>query len=72
MDENLIAKHMKVLGITREEAIELIEDDRRIDKGEKLFELTAEQKQAEKKSKTGRPQTHCLQVRHFQKEKTCK
>lgn len=51
MDEKLIASHMKILGISREEAIELIEDDRRIDKGEKLFELTAEQKQASKKAR---------------------
>ena len=51
MDKKLIEKHMKILGITEEEAIQLIEDDRRIDKGEKLFELTAEQKQASKKAR---------------------
>lgn len=51
MDEKLIEQHMRVLGISREEAIQLIEDDRRIDKGEKLFELTAEQKQASKKAR---------------------
>lgn len=51
MDETLIQKHMSVLGISRDEAIELIEDDKRIDKGEKLFELTAEQKQASKKAR---------------------
>lgn len=51
MDEKLIASHMKLLGITREEAIQLIEDDRKIDKGEKLFELTPEQKQASKKAR---------------------
>ena len=51
MDETLIQKHMSVLGINRDEAIQLIEDDKRIDKGEKLFELTAEQKQASKKAR---------------------
>lgn len=51
MDKKLIEKHMKILGITEEEAIQLIEDDRRIDKGEKLFELTPEQKQAAKKAR---------------------
>ena len=51
MDEKLIKKHMDILGISREEAIQLIEDDRRIDKGEKLFELTPEQKQAAKKAR---------------------
>lgn len=51
MDEKLIQFYMKILGISRDEAIQLIEDDRRIDKGEKLFELTAEQKQAAKKAR---------------------
>ena len=59
MDENQIKRHMKILGISREEAIQLIEDDRRIDKGEKLFELTPEQKQAAKRQDR---QTASLQV----------
>ena len=45
--ENLI----NVLGCSREEAIDIIESDKRIDKGEKLFELTDEQKKVEKKLK---------------------
>lgn len=45
-------KHlMTVLELTEEEALQLIADDEKIDKGEKLFELTAEQK---KSSKTAR------------------
>lgn len=51
MNEKLIQSHMKTLGISREEAIQLIEDDAKIDRGEKLFELTAEQKQAAKKAR---------------------
>ncbi len=51
MDEKLIENHMKILGITREEAIQLIEDDQRIDKGEKLFQLTPEQEKAAKKAR---------------------
>ena len=47
--EEKIQKLMKSLEITREEALELIEDDRKIDKGEKLFEQSAEQKKATKK-----------------------
>ena len=43
-----IEKLMKNLGITEQEALELIEDDKAIDKGEKLFELTVEQKKAAK------------------------
>jgi hypothetical protein len=40
---------MKNLGITEEEALDIIECDKRIDKGEKLFELTEDQKQAVRK-----------------------
>ena len=51
MDEKLIAKHMKLLGCSREEAIQLIEDDKRIDKGEKLFELDPELEKGAKKAR---------------------
>lgn len=44
-----IQKLMKTLDITEDEAKQLIADDEAIDKGEKLFELTQEQKQTEKK-----------------------
>ena len=43
-----VEKLMKSLDITEQEALQLIEDDRRIDKGEKLFELTKEQQKASK------------------------
>lgn len=42
---------MKTLEIPREEAIEILESDKEIDKGKKLFELTPEQKKTEKKMK---------------------
>ena len=48
MDEK-IQNLMSALGIDEETARQVIADDERIDKGEKLFELSAEQKQAEKK-----------------------
>jgi hypothetical protein len=51
MNEKLIQSFMKNLGITREEAIELIADDEKIDSGEKLFELTDEQKKNSKKAR---------------------
>lgn len=51
MDEKLIQKHMATLGITRAEAIELIEDDKRIDRGEKLFELDPELEKGAKKAR---------------------
>lgn len=50
--EKLIARHMNLLKISREEAIQLIEDDKRIDKGEKLFSLTPEQEKASKKARS--------------------
>lgn len=40
---------MEVLQISEQEAKELVQCDNRIDKGEKLFELTDEQKKTEKK-----------------------
>lgn len=39
---------MRKLGMTEDEISDIIESDRKIDKGEKLFEQTAEQKQATK------------------------
>lgn len=51
INEKLVQSHMDKLGLSREEAIQLIEDDKAIDKGAKLFELTKEQKQASKKSR---------------------
>lgn len=44
MNEKRIAELMKSLGCTREEAIQVITEDEMIEKGEKLFELTPEQK----------------------------
>lgn len=47
--EKQISLLMEKLKINREEALQLIEDDKAIDKGEKLFELSDEQKKAVKK-----------------------
>ncbi len=49
--EKLIAKHMNLLDISREEAEQLVADDEAIDKGAKLFELTPEQEKASKKAR---------------------
>lgn len=46
-----IAKMMKALDITETEAKELLETDKRIDRGEELFELSKEQKKVAKKMK---------------------
>ena len=50
-DEKLIAKHMATLKISREEAIQLIEDDKAIDRGAKLFELDPELEKGAKKAR---------------------
>lgn len=52
IDEVQVARIMKGLGVTREEALAIYEDDKRVDKGEHLFELTAEQKKVAKKYTT--------------------
>lgn len=48
-----VEKLMKALDITEEEALQVIADDKAIDKGEKLFELTAEQKKASRSARQG-------------------
>lgn len=48
-DMELVKHHMKTLDIPEEEAIQLVMDDKAVDKGEKLFELSAEQKKVAKK-----------------------
>ena len=49
--EEKIQKLMKSLNISREEAIDLIEEDKRIDKGEKLYELDPELQAGAKKAR---------------------
>lgn len=48
-DKKQIALLMKCLDITKQEAIQVLNDDKAIDKGEKLFEQTPEQKANSKK-----------------------
>lgn len=50
-NEKLIAQYMVALGISREEAIQVIADDEAIDHGAKLFELTPEQEKESKKAR---------------------
>ena len=50
-EEKKISQMMSLLRCSREEAIQVIEDDKRIDRGEKLFELTPDQKQAAKQAR---------------------
>ena len=50
-DNEIIERNMELLDISREEAMQMLEDDKRIDKGEKLFTLTPEQEKASKKAR---------------------
>ena len=50
-DKEIIERNMELLDISREEATQMLEDDKRIDKGEKLFTLTPEQEKASKKAR---------------------
>ena len=49
--ENRIEQMMKTLDCTREEALQVLEDDKKIDKGEKLFQLSAELEKGAKKAR---------------------
>lgn len=49
--EEKIQKLMKSLNISREEAIELMEDDKEIDRGAKMFELPDDLKAGAKKAR---------------------
>jgi hypothetical protein len=49
--EEKIQKLMKSLNISREEALEVIEEDKRIDRGEKLYELSDDLKAGAKKAR---------------------
>ena len=51
MSENLQIQKLRKLGLSEEEIQQVLADDKRIDKGEKLFELTAEQEKASKKAR---------------------
>lgn len=52
-EENRRLCALRELGMTDEEARQVIADDKKIDKGEKLFELTDEQKKNAKQARNG-------------------
>ena len=69
MDEKLIAKHMSLLGISREEAIQLIEDDKAIDRGAKMFELDPELEKGAKKARQAERKVSTTPVKREKKAK---
>ena len=56
-EEQNVYNNLRKMGLTDEEAKEVISADKAIDKGEKLFELTEEPKQVEKKYKNTHTRT---------------
>lgn len=69
--EEKILKLMKSLDCTKEEAIQILKDDAKIEKGAELFELTPEQKKIAKKyTQTGtRKSTTVTKERKIDHEK---
>ena len=63
---------MQTLDITEQEALELLEDDEKIEKGEKLFELTDEQKANSKKARQTGTRTQTTPAKRERKEDTDK
>ena len=69
LDEKLIAKHMANLGISREEAIQLIEDDKAIDRGAKMFDLDPELEKGAKKARQAERKVSTTPVKREKKAK---
>lgn len=65
MENEKVFLLMEKLKISEEEAWKVLEDDQRIDRGEKLFELSEEQKKAEKQAKNAKrePTVYTFQKR---------
>ena len=71
-EEKRVAEIMRLLKCSEEEAKSVIESDRRIEKGEKLFELTEEQKAVAKKATNTKrgPTVYNFQQRERKKNST--
>ena len=70
--EKKIFDSMLALGMTEEEAFEAIQDDRKIDKGEKLFELPPELEAGEKKARRADRTPNSKPTKRERKEDTDK
>ena len=67
--EEKIAKLMKNLDISREEALEIIEDDKAIDRGAKMFELDPELEKGAKKARQAERKVSTAPVKRERKAK---
>jgi len=68
-DENLIQKYMTSLKISREEAIQLVKDDKEIDRGAKMFELDPELEKGAKKARQAARKANSAPVKREKKPK---
>lgn len=69
MDEAQIQKLMKALNISREEAIQVILDDKEIDRGAKMFELDPELEAGAKKARQAERKASSTPVKREKKAK---
>jgi hypothetical protein len=60
---------METLDLTEQQALELIESDKEIDKGAKLFELSPEQEKASKKARATGTRTQTAPTKRERKPK---
>lgn len=67
--EEKIQKLMKSLNISREEAIQVIEDDKAIDRGAKMFELDPELEKGAKKARQAERKVSTTPVKREKKAK---
>ena len=70
--EQKVFESMLDLGMTEEEAFEVIADDREIDKGAKLFELDPESEKASKKARRADRKPNSTPTKRERKEDTDK
>lgn len=69
MDEAQIQKLMKSLDLTREEAIQLMMDDKEIDRGAKMFELDPELEKGAKKARQAERKANSTPTKRERKPK---
>lgn len=69
MDEAQIQKLMKSLDLTREEAIQLMMDDKEIDRGAKMFELDPELEKGAKRARQAERKANSTPTKRERKPK---
>ena len=69
VNEKLVESHMKLLGITREEALQLIDDDKAIDRGAKMFDLPPELEEGAKKARRADRKPNSEPIKREKKER---